>query len=210
LIPYSAMLDVPAELLRHVSRLLAAERRRRGTPAGSRRLTCRDQAILALRWFRDRTRIEALGRDHGVSPATAAYLANGGASDDGFDYFRGWLIAQGREVFDSAVADPDALAALPAVQAAAARGEGLECETVLSIAWNAYLTATGQQLPDDAFTISYPPLSSGWDFDDHAEMRARLPRLAWLFMDRGEQVPGLAIGPIRALGALPRPDIGRG
>jgi len=65
------MLDVPAELLRYLSRLLAAERRRRGTPAGSRKLSCRDQAVLALRWFRDRTRIEALGRDHGVSRATA-------------------------------------------------------------------------------------------------------------------------------------------
>jgi DDE superfamily endonuclease len=75
-IPYRAMLDVPAELPRYLSRLLAAERRRRGTPAGSRKLTCRDQAILALRWFRDRTRIEALGRDHGVSRATAyRYLA---------------------------------------------------------------------------------------------------------------------------------------
>ena len=65
------MLDVPAELLRYLSRLLAAERRRRGTPAGSRRLSCREQAILALRWFRDRARVEALGRDHGVSRATA-------------------------------------------------------------------------------------------------------------------------------------------
>jgi hypothetical protein len=70
-IPYRAMLDVPAELLRYLSRLLAAERRHRGTPARSRKLSCRDQAILALRWFRDRTRIEALGRDHGVSRATA-------------------------------------------------------------------------------------------------------------------------------------------
>jgi hypothetical protein len=70
------MLDVPAGLLRYLSRLLSAERRRRGTPAGSRKLTCRDQALLALRWFRDRTRIEALGRDHGVSRATAyRYLA---------------------------------------------------------------------------------------------------------------------------------------
>ena len=65
------MLDVPAELLRFLSRLLAAERRRRGTPARSRKLSCRDQAVLALRWFRDRTRIEALGRDHRVSRATA-------------------------------------------------------------------------------------------------------------------------------------------
>ena len=71
MIPYRAMLDVPAELLRYLSRLLAAERRRRCTPAGSRRLTCREQAILALRWFRDRTRIEALGRDHAISRATA-------------------------------------------------------------------------------------------------------------------------------------------
>src|SRR5215470_10075728 len=65
------MLDVPAELLRYLSRLLAAERRRRSTPARSRKLSCRDQAVLALRWFRDRTRIEALGRDHGISRATA-------------------------------------------------------------------------------------------------------------------------------------------
>jgi hypothetical protein len=70
-IPYRAMLDVPAELLRYLSRLLAAERRRRSTPARSRKLSCRNQAVLALRWFRDRTRIEALGRDHGVSRATA-------------------------------------------------------------------------------------------------------------------------------------------
>ena len=71
MIPYRAMLDVPAGLLRYLTRLLAAERRRRSTPARSRKLTCREQAKLALRWFRDRTRIEALGRDHGVSRATA-------------------------------------------------------------------------------------------------------------------------------------------
>ena len=71
MIPYRATLDVPAALLRYLSRLLRAERRRRATPARSRKLTCRDQALLALRWFRDRTRVEALGRDHGVSRATA-------------------------------------------------------------------------------------------------------------------------------------------
>jgi hypothetical protein len=70
-IPYRAMLDVPAELLRYLSRLLKAERRRRGTPARSRRLTCRDQALLALRWFRDRTRIDRLAIDHQISRATA-------------------------------------------------------------------------------------------------------------------------------------------
>jgi DDE superfamily endonuclease/Helix-turn-helix of DDE superfamily endonuclease len=48
----------------------------RATPADSRKLTCRDQAVLVLRWFRDRTRTEQLGRDHGVSRATACrYVA---------------------------------------------------------------------------------------------------------------------------------------
>jgi hypothetical protein len=84
------------------------------------------------------------------------------------------------------VADPDSLAVLPAVQAAAAQGEELECEEVLGMAWDAYLTATGEQMPAGSFTISYPPVSFGWDFDDGAAMRARLPRLARLFTDPGQ------------------------
>ena len=35
-----------------------------------------------------------------------AYIVNGGCSDDCFDYFRGWLIAQGREYFETALASP--------------------------------------------------------------------------------------------------------
>src|SRR5438874_13773229 len=40
----------------------------------------------------------------------AAYLINGGASDDGFYYFRCWLIGMGRDVYEVAVAHPDSLA----------------------------------------------------------------------------------------------------
>ena len=36
-----------------------------------RALTCFRQAVLGLRWFRDRTTPEALARDHGISRATA-------------------------------------------------------------------------------------------------------------------------------------------
>jgi hypothetical protein len=68
---YRATLDVPRELVTFTSGLLAAERRRRGTPRGSRKLTCYWQAVLGLRWFRDRTAIGALAGDHGVSRATA-------------------------------------------------------------------------------------------------------------------------------------------
>jgi DDE superfamily endonuclease len=70
-IVYRATLDVPRELVWFVARLLLAERRRRGTPRGSRALTCFWQAALGLRWFRDRTCPDALARDHGISRATA-------------------------------------------------------------------------------------------------------------------------------------------
>jgi hypothetical protein len=48
----------------------------------------------------------------------AAYRINGDCSDDGFDYFRDWLITQGRDMFEAAVADPDALADNSPVRAA--------------------------------------------------------------------------------------------
>ena len=71
MIAYRATLDVPRELVQFTAKLLAAERRRRGTPAGSRALTCFWEAVLALRWFRDRTCPGALACDHGISRATA-------------------------------------------------------------------------------------------------------------------------------------------
>jgi hypothetical protein len=70
-IAYRATLDVPRELAQFVAKLLLTERHRRGTPRGSRALTCFWQAVLGLRWFRDRTTCEALARDHGISRATA-------------------------------------------------------------------------------------------------------------------------------------------
>lgn len=113
----------------------------------------------------------------------AAYITNGGCSDDGFDYFRGWLVAQGQDVYARAVADPDSLAGLPVVQAAAAEGFEFECESVLGIVWNAHIKATGNELPDDAFSIRYEALDPDWgfDFDDHDEMTRHLPRLAALY-----------------------------
>jgi DDE superfamily endonuclease len=70
-IAYRATLDVPRELVWFVAKLLLAERRRRGTPRGSRALSCFWQAVLGVRWFRDRTTAEALARDHSISRATA-------------------------------------------------------------------------------------------------------------------------------------------
>ncbi|MEV7519216.1 DUF4240 domain-containing protein [Streptomyces sp. NPDC091371] len=113
----------------------------------------------------------------------AAYVINGGCSDDGFDYFRGWLLTQGQAAYEAALADPDSLSAHPAVREAAAEGLELWDEDALSIAWTAYESATGRELPADSFTIGYPPLDPSWDFDfdDTEETAARLPKLSALF-----------------------------
>ena len=50
---------------------------------------------------------ELMAKSYQIPLWAAAYVVNGGCSDDGFDYFRGWLIGQGREVFEHVVADPD-------------------------------------------------------------------------------------------------------
>ncbi|MEP3654143.1 MAG: DUF4240 domain-containing protein [Litorimonas sp.] len=39
----------------------------------------------------------------------AAYIINGGCSDDGFDYFCDWLISRGQEVFNTALENPESL-----------------------------------------------------------------------------------------------------
>ncbi|MER6101986.1 DUF4240 domain-containing protein [Streptomyces sp. NPDC001832] len=113
----------------------------------------------------------------------AAYTINGGCSDDGFDYFRGWLIAQGREVFERVVADPDTLAELPVIRAAAAEAEEMDCERMLGIAWDAHRSATGEDLPGGSFTIDYPVLDPEWnfDFEDAERVAPRLPKLAALY-----------------------------
>jgi Protein of unknown function (DUF4240) len=111
----------------------------------------------------------------------AAYVINGGCSNDGFDYFRGWLIVQGRHVFEPAVADPHALADLAVIQSAPRR-PFLECESVLYIPAKAHRAATGEELPADAYTPGPREPVGGWDFDfdDQLEMKRRLPRLTRL------------------------------
>ena len=76
MLSYRVMLDVPGELVLHVARLLLARRREIGTPRGSRALSCWQQAVFTLAWFRDRPDVARLGRGFGISQATAyRYLA---------------------------------------------------------------------------------------------------------------------------------------
>jgi Protein of unknown function (DUF4240) len=119
----------------------------------------------------------------------AAYLINGGCSDDGFMDFRSWLILQGRDVFQAAVANPDTLADV-------LDGDEASCECYP--ASDAWFQATGLERDDAGYAAkeaayqarhpdrpAQPELDPGedWDFDDDEEMRHRLPRLAKMYLE---------------------------
>jgi hypothetical protein len=118
----------------------------------------------------------------------AAYLINGGCSDDGFMDFRDWLILQGREVFEAAVKDPDTLADVV--------DPGEECEIMCAAGAYAWLVATGRE-PDDegyrawqaAWDAKYPNRARaqllGRPWRSEKQLRNRLPRL-WALYTEGD------------------------
>lgn len=96
----------------------------------------------------------------------AAYVIWGGCSSDGFDYFVGWLILQGRGVYEAALQNPDSLAVVPGV-------EGSSCEEVVDLPYRVYSERTGRQP-----RLDLPgPLVGAWDFSDPTEMERRYPKL---------------------------------
>ncbi|WP_433797665.1 DUF4240 domain-containing protein [Actinoplanes sp. CA-252034] len=116
----------------------------------------------------------------------AAYLMKGGCSDDAFDYFRGWLVAQGRTVWERAVEDPDTLGELGIDP----DDDFLEGEDMLGVGRAAFdsaedfyaaLDAARGELPAGSFDLEL----TGDDFDheDDAQIRARFPRLAAIYLD---------------------------
>lgn len=72
---YAAALGVPRHIVEFLARLLATHI---GTPKGSRALGPFRQAVLVLRWFRERGCVHCLARDAGISQATGyRYLHEG-------------------------------------------------------------------------------------------------------------------------------------
>jgi hypothetical protein len=113
----------------------------------------------------------------------AAYVINGGCSDDGFDYFRSWLVLRGHETFGQAVADPDSLANLAAVRAAANRAI-VECESALYIPAKAHRAATGDELPDDAYPSESSELVGRYLFLIRSSCRALICATNQVSVDR--------------------------
>ncbi|WP_093801188.1 DUF4240 domain-containing protein [Streptomyces sp. Wb2n-11] len=105
----------------------------------------------------------------------AATVLLGGASDDAFDYFRCWLIGQGREVFEGALHDPDNLADLLDEFDEEVDGDG---EELGYSADEAYEQLTGAVAPDLGVPAQAPePEGTPFDFEDDAALADRYPRL---------------------------------
>lgn len=106
----------------------------------------------------------------------AAYIANGGASDDGFDHFRCWLISKGRIAFETITADPDKLAGL----LAPGSGGDLEFEDFAYVAREAWAAKTGRDwngMPVVA-QMAYDNKPSGLAFSENPkDLAKRYPKL---------------------------------
>lgn len=105
----------------------------------------------------------------------AAYIIQGGCSDDAFDYFRAWLIAQGKSVFEKAIENPETLTKIISVEQA----EEIDGESVLYVADEAYEKKTGddrKRFLDLQGYTEFPKLEFDWNEEDDS-LRRKFPNL---------------------------------
>ncbi len=109
----------------------------------------------------------------------AAYIINGDSSNDGFDYFRCWIISRGKEVYYKAKSDPDSL-----LKEIIKDKKSYEFESFWYVAMSAFTNATGQDLYSyidyDNFVTNdenYPLLTFDWNIDDPKTIEKTCPIL---------------------------------
>ncbi|MEU8969530.1 DUF4240 domain-containing protein [Streptomyces monashensis] len=105
----------------------------------------------------------------------AAWVLLDGASDDAFDFFRCWLIGQGREVFEGGLHDPDTLADLLGEFDEEIDGDG---EELGYAADEAYEQLTGTVAPELGIAPApAEPEGTSIDFENEAVLSERYPKL---------------------------------
>lgn len=102
----------------------------------------------------------------------AAFLIEGGCSDDGFKDFRSGLIGLGRKVYEDAVRDPGTLVSQPT------RGVDFSNELLMYAASEAYESVAEDELPESEWIQSPQPSGEPWD---SATVEHRYPELAGKF-----------------------------
>jgi hypothetical protein len=98
----------------------------------------------------------------------AAYIINGGCSDDGFEYFRCALIAAGREHYEAALRDAESLADW-------VEGGDFEFEALGYVAPGVFREKSKtKEFPQHNLTFPKNPTGEPWEEDD---LEARFPQL---------------------------------
>lgn len=103
----------------------------------------------------------------------AANLASayGSCGDDSFSDFRNGLIANGREYYEEALRNPDAISAMGSAN-------DLFFESFGYIGYAVYEEKTGNWSVPRTEKAPRQPRGEKWDFNNHEENRGRLPKLA--------------------------------
>ena len=116
-----------------------------------------------------------------------AYIVMGGCSDDGFDYFRMWLITRGKKVFDAALENPDSLCnKFDNI----AEGDMPEFEDASYIPGEVMKEKFSMDIYDEEdnyeWTLTQPEIDFDWDEDDEESMRNAAPNTfdKWWLNDR--------------------------
>ncbi len=103
-----------------------------------------------------------------------AYILRGGCSDDSFEYFRAWVLSQGRGFTELALSDPEGLglSVSPGTDT-----DQMGCEDLIYAGGSAYKTLTGDFRPPRA--SPHPTAPSGEEWEESSEgLRSGFPRLS--------------------------------
>ncbi len=98
----------------------------------------------------------------------AAYIINGGCSDDCFSDFRGWLIGQGKSIFNNAIQNIETLSELKETN------DG-DWEGLSYIPTNIYEKKTGHDMPQ-GIQENFEITGEEWEEDEN-DLKNRFPKL---------------------------------
>ena len=109
----------------------------------------------------------------------AGYIMNGGCSDDGFEYFRNWIISRGKETYYKAKTNPDYL-----INEVVEGEDFYEFESFWYVALEAFKNKTGKNLydyiDDDNFKAkegNYVQFEFTWKEEEPESMKKICPKL---------------------------------
>jgi hypothetical protein len=108
----------------------------------------------------------------------AGYIMNGGCSDDGFEYFRNWIISRGKDTYYKAKENPDSL-----ISEFVEGEDYYDFESFWYVALTAFENKTGKALYDyiaDDFKTNegnYPNFEFTWKDEEPETMKVICPKL---------------------------------